>query len=67
MGTDDGGLWEKMIGVDVIKVGMGIDQEADGFVGNSTDLRQQALAMAALVKLSTTITSSSPTITPALL
>jgi len=41
--TDDGGLRKKMIGVDMIKVGMGIDQEADRLVRNSTDFRQHAL------------------------
>jgi hypothetical protein len=43
VGTDDGGLREEVIGVDVVHVGMGIDQETDRLVRNSTDFRQQAL------------------------
>jgi len=43
VGADDGDLREKVIGVDVIKVRMGIDQEADQLVRHPTDFSQQIL------------------------
>jgi hypothetical protein len=39
--TYGSGIREEVIGVDMIRVGMGIDQEADRLIGNAADFRQQ--------------------------
>jgi len=50
LGTDDDGLRKKVISVDVIEVGMGIDQGSDWLVSHSTDFRHQALCHSGIGK-----------------